>query len=174
VLSGVLDGARLEGESVIVDVTGTATVDLGPTFMDLPREDQSLVLAQLETMLVKGGVSGASAVRFLVQGVPITVPVEDSLMRDPAPDGNLVALGEDGSLVALTAAGLEPVEGVAALEGITARSPAQGIGGFPLVLLSGSRRLVNVRAEAVSEPWVEGRRLVDPSVDLFGWVWTTP
>ncbi|MDQ2623898.1 MAG: LpqB family beta-propeller domain-containing protein [Actinomycetota bacterium] len=174
VLSGVLDGARLEGESVIVDVTGTATVDLGPTFMDLPREDQSLVLAQLETMLVKGGVSGASAVRFLVQGVPITVPVEDSLIRDPAPDGNLVALGEDGSLVSLTATGLVPVEGVAPLEGITARSPAQGIGGFPLVLLSGSRRLVNVRAEAVSEPWVEGRRLVDPSVDLFGWVWTTP
>lgn len=174
VLTGAIGGTSLEGESVLVDATGTANVDLSATFMDLPREDQSLALAQLETVLLRGGVSGVSNVRFLVQGVPITVPVDDSLVRDPAPDGNLVAIDANDTLVTLEPTGLVPVEGVAPLTGLGARAVAQGAGGFPLVLLAGTRQLVNVRGEAVSEPWVEGRRLVAPSVDRFGWVWTTP
>jgi len=174
VLGGVLGGVRLEGESVLVDATGTATVDLSSSFMDLPREDQSLVLAQIEAVLRRGGVGGVSGVRVLVQGVEITVPVDESLVRDPAPDGNLVALDEAGELVTLTSAGLVPVEGIAPLADVSARAPAQGAGGFPLVLLAGSNRLVNVRGESISAPWVEGRRLVPPSVDRFGWVWTTP
>lgn len=174
VLTGVLGSTSLEGESVLVDAQGTAVVDLSSSFMDLPREDQSLVLAQLEAMLLRGGVGGVSSVRVQVQGVPIAVPADDSLERDPVPDGSLVALSDAGGLASLSADGMVPLEGVAPLDGVSARSVAQGAGGFPLVLLAGSRRLVSVRGEAVSEPWVEDRRLVAPSVDRFGWVWTTP
>ncbi len=174
VLTGVLGSTRLEGDSVLVDAQGTAVVELSSAFMDLPREDQALVLAQLEAVLVRGGVGGASAVRAQVQGVMVPVPADDSLVRDPTPDGALIALDEEGALVMLTATGLVPVDDVAPLGEISARSPAQGDGGFPLVLLAGSRRLVNVRGDEPSEPWVEGRRLVAPTVDRAGWVWTTP
>ena len=168
-----LGSVRLEGDSVTVDATGTATVDLGIGFMDLPREEQSLVLAQLEAVLLRG-VTGVSDVRFLVQGVPITVPPADDLVRDPAPEGDLVALDEEGRLVALTNAGLVPVPEVAELAEVEASHPAQGERGFPLVVLDAGRSVVAVRGTRVSEPWLEGRRLVAPSVDRAGWVWTSP
>jgi len=174
VLTGQLGGTRLEGESVLVDATGTAVVDLNAAFMDLPRDDQALVIAQLEAVLLRGGVGGVSEVRVQVQGVEVPVPADGSLQRDPAPDGAPVALDGEGQLVILTATGPVRLEDAAPLDDVSARSPAQGSGGFPLVLLSGSRQLVNARGAEISEPWVEGRRLVAPSVDRFGWVWTTP
>lgn len=174
VLTDLLDAARLDGDSVIVDGSGQATVDLDPAFMELEREDQSLLLGQLEAVLLRGGLRGVSSVRFLVQGVPITVPVDDSLVRDPNPDGSLLAIDSQERVVQLTSSGFVPVEDVAPLEGASVRALAQGPGGFPLVALAGSRRIVNVRGEGVSDPWLEGRRLTDPSVDRFGWVWTSP
>lgn len=168
-----IGSTRLEGDSVVVDLTGNAIVELTPSFMNLDRNAQALLIAQLEAVLVRGS-SGISAVTVQVQGVPISVPADETLLRDPAPEGVLMALDDDAAVVALGPDGFEPVEGVAELFAETTHSLAQGIDGFPLVVLSGPRRLVSVRGEVVSEPWVEGRRLAAPSVDRFGWVWTSP
>lgn len=168
-----IGSTRLEGDSVVVDLTGNAVVELTPSFMNLGRDEQALLIAQLEAVLVRGS-SGISAVTVQVQGVPISVPADETLLRDPAPEGPLMALADDGGVVALGAQGFEPVPGVAELAPETTHSLAQGIDGFPLVVLSGPRRLVNARGDVVSEPWVEGRRLAAPSVDRFGWVWTSP
>lgn len=168
-----LGSTRLEGESVLVDATGTAVVELSASFMDLPRADQALVLAQIEAVLTRGSSSGVSEVQVQVQGVQIAVPADDTLLRDPAPDGSLLALDAEGFVVALGPDGLERVDGVVQLDPERVSAIAQGAGGFPLVAVDG-RDLVDPRGEGLSEPWLEGRRLVAPSVDRHGWVWTSP
>lgn len=168
-----LGSTRLEGESVLVDSTGTAVVELSASFMDLSRDDQALLLAQLQAVLTRG-TSGVSNMQVQVQGVQVSVPPDDSLLRDPAPDGPLLAIDEQGVVVALGADGLAPLDGVVQLDPETVGPLAQGADGFPLVVVDGPRRLVSPRGESLSEAWLEGRRLVQPSVDRHGWAWTSP
>ena len=168
-----LGSTRLEGESVLVDATGTAVVELSSSFMDLRRTDQALLLAQVEAVLTRG-TPGVREIQVQVQGVRITVPPDDTLLRDPAPEGKLLALDEDGLVVALEPEGFEPVDDVVQLDPEATSGLAQGTVGFPVVVIDGRRRLVNPRGEELSEPWLDARRMVAPSVDRHGWVWTSP
>src|SRR5690606_40462560 len=63
----------------------------------------------------------------------IPVPADDTLLRDPAPDGSLLALDAEGFVVALGPDGLERVDGVVQLDPERVSAIAQGAAAFPLV-----------------------------------------
>lgn len=70
---------------------GVATIDLGPTFVNLDGEDQLLALAQL--VLTFTAQPGVGQVAFTLDGAPIDIPRADGTTTgDPVTRDDFVAL----------------------------------------------------------------------------------
>jgi len=166
VTTAVPEGVQLQADTVVVDDSGVATVplDMGTTVL---AGDTASLYAQLDATLRQ--VPGVREVKVTAG----TVPIVDtrSVERGGLPDGpvemfqgdRLVTLGEDG---------LKPVAGVAPVAE-DARFPARDEDGTVRVMLDPDGALVTAPLEdAPSQVLLPGPRLVAPSVDRHGWVWT--
>ncbi|ASR55016.1 LpqB family beta-propeller domain-containing protein [Cellulomonas sp. PSBB021] len=166
VTTAVPEGVQLQADTVVVDDSGIATVplDMGTTVL---KGDTASLYAQLDATLRQ--VPGVREVKVTAGSVPIVDT--RSVQRGGLPDGP-VEMIQDDRLVTLGEDGLGPVEGVAPLP-VGARSPARDEDGTVRVMLDPAGTLVTVPLEdSPSQVLLDGPRLVAPSVDRLGWVWT--
>ena len=167
VTTAVPDGVTLNPEVVVVDDSGVAQVNLGPTQTVLAA-DGGLLVAQIEASLLR--LPGVGSVQVSSGGVILDSP--DTLEQGNAPSGTIEFLQAD-RLVSLTANTVAPVSGVGSLDGLGLRWPARDESGSVRVGISHGSSLVTLPVEGKASTTVlEGKDLVAPSVDRFGWAWT--
>ena len=176
VRTAVPHGVMLTPEAVPISPTGQAEVDLGPA-LAVQGADRDLLVAQLEATLeqvpqVRSVVVRAGADGPQMQGTKeLTTAGHEDLAGGPE---MIVDDGANGDRLATLADGrLTAVDGIGALTGLDAHSPARSEDGSLRVLLSGSGELaVAPTADADAVPLLQQPGLVAPSVDRFGWIWT--
>ncbi len=165
--TAVPDGVELNPVAVPID-DGVATVRLEPQ-LAVVKADRDLLLAQIDASLrpVRGvGSIEVYAGDLLLEGTA-------TLQKGEAPPGNVEFLQVD-ALVSLVDGKVVPVPGVGSLQGLDARSPASNADGSIRVMLSGPSTLTTMpTTEAGARTLWSGSGLAAPSVDRFGWVWTT-
>lgn len=172
----VPQGVALTPESVTVDPDGQAEVDLGPA-PAVQAANRDLLVAQIEATLeqvtqVRSVVVRAGADGPQLQGNATLTKAGDREL--PGGPEMIVSDEADGDrLMTLTDGRLTPVDGVGALTGLDARSPARSEDGSLRVLLSGTSvvALAPTAGQQATPLW-QGPDAAAPSVDRFGWVWT--
>lgn len=171
VVTGAPAGTTLSVEGVRTGEAGRVDVDLSQQVLAADERQRSLLAAQIDATLRTLGVAG---VNLMVGGVPLTGASPLTLERDPSPGGSPVALRTaDSAVVRLEGRELVPVEGVAPLEGVDVTGLAVSADGATLVARDGHRRILRLTPDgAPPTTLVEGKRLVVPSVDRTGRVWT--
>ncbi|MBI9116029.1 LpqB family beta-propeller domain-containing protein [Sanguibacter suaedae] len=168
VVTAVPDGTRLVVDAVTV-VDGVARVDLTQDVLAADPQERAMLQAQLEAVLLR--LRGVRAVEIFASSVPLTVAEEVDPERDPDPSTSVWVLA-DGVVSTLQGREVEPVPGILPLTGdVTALAVhPDGSGG---VYRSGSTAVRTLPTEAQeSVALLTGTRLLAPSVDRFGWVWT--
>ena len=171
----VPQGVALTPEVVTV-TNGQAEVDLAPA-LAVQGAKRDLLVAQIEktleqvtqvrSVLVRAGADGPQ-----LQGTSkLTTAGERELPGGPE------MITTDGSgadrLVTLADGRLTPVDGVGALTGLEARSPARSEDGTVRALLTGSSVLaIAPTVDQAPATLVQSPGLVAPSVDPKGWVWS--
>lgn len=164
------DGVQLKPEAVRVDPEGVAHVGLFSTrTSELLDADRPLLLAQIEQSLLT--LPGVTAVDVTAGGVSLTGAASLRSGEGPAAAPEVL---QDGALLQVGTDGLAPVDGVGPLTVPDPHHPARDETGTVRVVLSGDRSLVTVPTE--DDPGTtlyEGTALSAPSVDRFGYAWTT-
>lgn len=173
VVTMVPAGTRMTVEAVTV-ADGVARVDLSADALSADPEQRAALYAQVERTLL--GVPGVQLIQITAAGAPyeVTEPIPE-LSSYPYTTGPLVVVA-DGALAEVVAGEVVPLAG-GSLAGLDARSPALGYESEQptLVLLDGADRLVTApAAQSQSFLLAQGSALVAPSVDIDGWVWTSP
>lgn len=169
VRTGVPDGARLRPGAVTIS-SGVATLDLSPEASLAGEADRRLLATQLSATLER--LPGVTDVGVTVVGVPWERATDLPLVRDPAPLSGPYVLQED-RLAVIDGQDVVPLDDAAPLSGLAANSPAISPDGSVRVVLSGTGRLVLLPPDAAAPVtlWT-GTRLIGPSIDRLGWVWT--
>lgn len=171
VRTAVPAGVQLTPASVPVDASGNADVTLGPAGI-VQAADRDLLVAQIEATLRQLPQIRSVVVRAGTAGVPLEGTADLTTAGDAELAGGPEMIVGD-ELVGLVDGALQPVPEVGSLADLDARSPARSEDGSLRVMLSGPDRLV--LAPSPDEPaatLLEEPRLVAPSVDRYGWVWT--
>jgi len=167
VTTAVPDGVSLSPEAVVVDDSGVARVNLAPTTAVLGA-DGGLLVAQIDASLLT--LPGVGSVQVSGGGVILDSP--DTLDQGNAANSKIEFLQAD-RLVSLDGNEVSPVSGVGSLDGLGLRWPARDESGSVRVGVSHGSSLVTLPvAGKASTTVLEGKDLVAPSVDRFGWAWT--
>ena len=164
-------GTRLLLDSVTVNDSGVAKVDLTKEVLSASDEDRAMLQAQLSAVLMK--VPRVRSVQLLANSLPLSIPMSANPLRDPAPSlpGPLVLADEQISQIQDKVA--VPLAGFRALTGLDPTALATDDAAQLVVLRSGTtmiRTAPTPSSEAAT--LVTGTDLVAPSIDRFGWVWT--
>jgi hypothetical protein len=186
VSTGFPVGTAFAGNTVPVE-EGEATVDITDRALTASKEQHRLLLAQLGATLsgitsaierVKVTVNQASYDSTSASTTSFTGP---TLLRRSGSGGmRPVAVTKTGKLVTLADRGAVPVKGVGALNDVHGTRPAASPTQRMFALLSADRTQLYVgepRSDR-NRPGIEadvaltGVRLVAPSFDPQGWVWT--
>lgn len=172
VVTGAPEGTRLTTETVPVS-NGVAFVDLTAEARAAEPEDAGLLRTQLETMLGRLPGTLVTSIGVTVGSLPWDPGSAVPLDRDPAPErGPFVIQGDRLALVEGRDE-VVPLEDAAGLGGIDANHPALSPDERVRVVLDGRTRLMLLPLDASGPVEIHrGARLVPPSVDRFGWVWT--
>lgn len=159
-------GTQLKPEAVTVE-DGVATFSLEPAKALQEEADRGLLLAQLQASLGPLAVAslevhaGPDAV---LEGEPADLPALPPERLEVLVDGQTFVLG-DGTLA--------PVDDVGVVEGAQPHAPARAVNGSVRVALADPGTLVTVPVGSAPQTvLLTGPRLVAPSVDRYGWVWT--
>jgi hypothetical protein len=170
VTTAVPAGLQLKPESVTMTAEGAAQVSLGPS-PAIAKDDRPLLLAQIDASLAV--LPGVFSVHVDANGVPLDGA--QTLKGGPTAAGLSKPLTflSGGRLVELDGGTVSPVRDVGSLEGLGASDPATGADGTR-VMLSHGRSLVTVpTASTAAQVLYSSGPLVAPSVDRFGWAWTS-
>jgi hypothetical protein len=170
VVTGAPEGARLSSAAVTVN-RGVAQVELTAEARLAGAGDRGLLLAQLDATLQRLPGVLVNQVQVSIAGVAAEPPVVPQLLRDPAPAPGPYLLRED-TLWLLERGTALPVEGVPPLEDMEADRPAAGYDGRYLAVRDGRSTVVLLTPGAEPVELLNGRELVAPSFDRFGWVWS--
>lgn len=166
-------GTRMTVESVAV-TDGVAQVNLSAESLAAEPEERSLFAAQLTRTLRE--VPGVQQVQLTAAGARYEI-TEDipELPAYPYSSRNPVVVA-DGALAEIDGGEVVPRAGGDQLAGLTPRQPAVGYEqqNPTTVFLDGPDRLLALAGGDAPAELVTGAGLVPPSVDLRGWVWTTP
>ena len=164
-------GTRLVLDSVTIDDSGVAKVDLTKEVLAASDADRALLQAQLSAVLMK--IPRVRSVELLATSLPLSIPTTANPLRDPSPTltAPLVLAGDVISQIG--ADGATPIAGFRALSGLNATALATDDAAELVVLRSGATAIMTAPTP-VSEAatLVTGADLVAPSIDRFGWVWT--
>lgn len=183
-LAGAVATAFPEGTELLssppavpLDPGGTAVVDLSDEARAADPGQRLLMLAQLRATLRP--VPGVREVQLSSAGSALDVPDTDlGLLGAPTAVGPPVVLS-GGRVARLDGDGAELVPGLLDVSSLLPSDPAVGVDGlFAVLVQQRGRLLVGVPDESEEGPGlrgvVAGEDLVPPSVDVRGWVWTTP
>ncbi len=167
VTSALPTGAQLKPEAVSVE-QGVADFALEPARSVLDT-DRGLLLAQLEASLRPQGITGlhvrAGASGGVLEGVPAVLPT-----LEPAELEILV----DGRSFVVSGGTPTPVAGVGDVVGASPSAPARSTDGEVRVALADASTLVTVPGDdGEQRTLLSGTDLAAPSVDRYGWVWTS-
>lgn len=163
-------GTRLAIDAVITDDSGTARVELTSPVLDAEPQARAVLVAQIEATLMR--LPGISAVDVVVSGSPLSVSATAVPIRDPLPRVLPRAIRDD-KIVQVNGRTISEIVSSADVSGRDATAIGFGEDGWPVVIRNGSSRL-----ELVPEPGgrfsplMEGKNILEPSVDRFGWVWS--
>ncbi|MFD1716762.1 LpqB family beta-propeller domain-containing protein [Georgenia deserti] len=174
VATAVPVGTRMVVESVTV-TDGVARVDLSADSLSADGRERALLYAQVQTTL--GAVAEIQDVEITAAGAPFEVSqTAPDLSSYPYTSGATLAVSE-GTLVDVSGGEATPRPGSDLLSGMDLHDPAVGYEGqtATTAVLDGNDRLISAPPNG-DQPIMlaEGTNLVAPSVDRFGWVWTTP
>ena len=171
VRTGVPEGARLDAAAAVtVSPELVAQVDLSTNANIAGNGDINLLQVQLEATLQR--LPGVTSVSVSVGQVPWVPQSVLRLERDVMPAGGPYVLAGD-RLALMDGGEAVPVEDAAPLTGIDARNPAVSLDERTRVVLDGQTQLLLLpEGGAAPVPLMTGSRLVAPSVDRFGWVWS--
>ena len=165
VTSEVPVGTELKPEAVTVE-DGVAAFTLEPA-QAVQAADRGLLLAQLEASLAPLGVAAVE----LHAGSAAALEGEATILPAPAPEHLEVLV--DGQTLALSNGTLAPVDGLGVVEGAQPQGPARTVNGAVRVALADAGTLVTVPVGSTPQTvLLTAPRLVAPSVDRFGWIWT--
>lgn len=165
------DGAALGPGGVVVQ-DGIAVVDLSGAAGAVSDEARGLMLAQLHATL--SAITAVSSVQLTVDGERLDSGEQARELELPTSVASPVMLS-NGALVRFNGRDLVAVEGVGEMAGLAPSHPAVPFEDVdaPIVVLSGGVRLVTVpRTDTRSTVLYEEDRLVPPSIDRHGWIWT--
>ncbi|WP_298992070.1 LpqB family beta-propeller domain-containing protein [uncultured Pseudokineococcus sp.] len=173
------EGTRLLSSppAVPLDPGGTAVVDLSDEARAADPGTRLLMEAQLRATL--SPVPGVREVQLSSAGSALGLPDAQLGLLDPlAPAGPPVVLS-GGRIARLDGDGAELVPGLLDVSSLLPSDPAVGVDGlFAVLVQQRGRLLVGVPDESEDGPGLRGvlagEDLVAPSVDVRGWVWTTP
>lgn len=187
VVTGFPPGAALEVDSVVV-TDGIAAVHLNPESAGTPA-DRSLVQEQLSQTL--GTLPGVVAVTVTVGGVALGGDGTATLDPAPAPDGNAAAIVGDrlglwdgtGLFVVADDIGALPWGSTEIARSFDGPDVAFLVGQSTLAVSNALRQgsdglipfsddLATLEAVMEYDDLYTGRRLVGPSFDREGWIWT--
>ncbi|WP_149202598.1 LpqB family beta-propeller domain-containing protein [Actinotalea subterranea] len=171
VTSGAPEGVRLSTDAVPVSETGVALVDLAADAALADQGSRNLLQAQLEATLEGLPGTAISAVEVTVGGVPWEATQVPELLLDVVPASGPYVL-QDERLAVVVEGEVVPVEDAWPLTGLSPSSPAVSPDESLRVVLAGLSRLLLLPASAEPVTLLTGTRLVPPSIDRFGWVWT--
>lgn len=161
------EGVTLTAQTVVLDDQGVAQVNLEPASAVLSADLPEL-LAQLDQSLL--AVPGVRSVKVQTEGVLVDGPA--TLERGGLPDGPVEMLQAD-RLMTFDVDELTEVGGIDALPA-GSRDPARDEAGDVRVVVDGAGDLVTIPASGEERATLlQGGDLVAPSVDRFGWVWTS-
>ncbi|TRW44134.1 LpqB family beta-propeller domain-containing protein [Georgenia yuyongxinii] len=166
-------GTRMTVESVAV-TDGVAQVNLSAESLAAEPEERALFAAQLTRTLRE--VPGVQEVQLTAASAPYEITDDvPELPAYPYSSRNPVVVA-DGALAEVDGGEVVPRPGADQLAGLDPRHPAVGYEqqNPTTVFLDGADRLMAAAGADAPVELVTGAGLVPPSVDLRGWVWTTP
>lgn len=165
-------GTRLRVDSVPLGTDGVATVDLTSAVLEAEVSERALLRAQIESTLTS--TADVREVRLVIgQQAFDTGSSQPELSLYPYSTPSSWLAIADGELMQVSDGEVTPHPG-SELLGDDLSSPATGYGEDPpSVVIDGGDSLVTV-PDFQSPPTilVEGRELLAPSIDRFGWIWT--
>lgn len=164
-------GTRLVLDSVTIDDSGVARVDLTKGVLAASDADRAMLQAQFTAVLLK--VPRVRSVELFANSLPLSIPTTVNPRRDPVP-GRSIPLVLAGDVISeMGSTGLVPVARFAPLTGLDATALAADDTGTLVVLRSGANAIMTAPTPASpASMLVAGINLVAPSIDRFGWVWT--
>lgn len=165
------EGTRLLLDSVTIDDSGVARIDLTKEVLAASDADRALLQAQLSAVLMK--IPRVRSVVIFANSLPLSIPTSVNPIRDPSPSliAPLVLAGDQISQ--LGADGATPVATFRALTGLDPTALATDDAADLVVLRSGSSAILTAPTPVSdAATLVTGTDLVAPSIDRFGWVWT--
>jgi len=157
---------------------GTAEVILSQAALSASPDDRAMIVAQLEYTLTQ--LPQVRRVRALVNDIPL-IDGSHGLnpISDPAVGHNPVILRSE-DVATTSGAAIAPIEGIERdprVDYTALAVPYTDIedGDLPLVARVGEDTVATLPREG-EDPvnLIEGRRLLGPSYDPFGWVWSGP
>lgn len=158
-------GTELKPEAVTVE-DGVASFTLEPA-QAVQAADRGLLLAQIQASL---GSLRVGAVE-LRAGSAAALEGEATVL--PAAEPENLEILVDGRTFELSNGELAPVEDVGVIEGTQPQSPARTSKDSVRVALADTGTLVTVPVGSAPQTvLLSAPRLVAPSVDRFGWIWT--
>lgn len=164
-------GTRLLLDSVTIDESGVARVDLSKEVLTASDADRAMLQAQLEAVLLK--VPRVRSVELLASSLPLSVAGRVSPQRDPVPTLSTPYVLAGDVVSQVQGADLEPVDRFLPLSGFGTTAIATDDRGELVVARAGTTSVV--RAPTVAAPsatLLTGTDLLAPTIDRFGWVWS--
>lgn len=157
---------------------GTAEVILSQAALAASPDDRAMIVAQLEYTLTQ--LPQVRRVRALVNDIPL-IDGSHGLnpISDPAVGHSPIMLRSD-DVATTSGAAITPIEGIErdpAVDYTALAVPYTDIedGSLPLVARIGEEAITTLPREGEeSVQLIEGRRLLAPSYDPYGWVWSGP
>ena len=167
----VPDGTRLLLDSVTIDASGVARVDLTKDVLAATTEERALLQAQLSAVLLK--LPRVRSVELLANSLPMSIPASVNPLRDPSPSLPAPLVLADDQISQIQGDVATPLAGFRALTGLDPTALATDDTAQLVVLRSGTTTIRTAPTpETEAATLVTGTDLVAPSIDRFGWVWT--
>lgn len=166
------EGTRLLLDSVTIDDSGVAKVDLTKEVLAASDADRAMLQAQLNAVLLK--IPRVRSVEVFASSLPLSIPVTANPLRDPGPGliAPLVLAGDQISQLGTD--GVTAVPELSALTGLGATALATDDDAKLVVLRSGKTAILTAPTPtAAAATLITGTDLIAPSIDRFGWVWTS-
>lgn len=167
------EGTRLAPPASVIVEGNTALVELTSAVREASPEDRIRLEAQLRETL--RAVVDVAEVEIRVDGGRLDLSGSAATPRPHAAPAGDPVLTTGGRVVRYDGQ-VRPAEGLPALDGLGATHPAIELGGGGTVaVLTDDRSSLRVLTpgQGVPEPTLTGTDLTPPSIDRFGWVWST-